>query len=686
MSVKKKTETRKMNELHVRASFVPDSVDLEKRTVEVTFGTEAPYLRNGWDGQFYEVLSFDPAHVRMERLGSGTAPLLDNHDRYSGTASVLGVVERSWIEGREGRAVVRFSKNSDSAERVFKDVQDGILKGISVGYRVYKFEKESQALVVGSQSQEPPTLKAVDWEPMEISIAPVPADYKSIVRSDEGQNEVTIITPNTNNQTDMKREQIIAMLTKRGISVEATATDEELLATLERAMNPTPTPAAPPAVTPVVPVDADAVRQATLATAAEIGDLCRKAKFTEQETSEFIKKGDLESVRKAAIDKFVQADPNAGAGATITRDEADVLRKRMTDAVVLRSSQVKDMTKDEIQGANEFRHMTLLEMARESLERAGVDTRGMNKMEIARRSITSSTSDFPIILEGTNRRILLANYEATADTWRRFCSTGSVSDFREHKRLRMGSLSNLELVSELQEFKNKSLPDADYEKISAKTKGNIINVSRQMIVNDDLNAFARLSAMLGRAAARSIEMDVYALLLSNSGVGPTMVDGNPLFHSSHGNIGTGSALTVTGIDADRVLMALQMDPSGNDYLDIRPSVLVVPVSLESTAKVINTSTYDPDASNKLQRPNTAAGTFSDIVSTARLSGTTRYLFADPNVEPVIEVAFLDGIQTPFLDSEEGFEVDGMRWKVRLDYGVGAVGYRGVVKNAGVSNG
>ncbi len=58
------------------------------------------------------------------------------------------------------------------------------------------------------------------------------------------------------------------------------------------------------------------------------------------------------------------------------------------------------------------------------------------------------------------------------------------------------------------------------------------------------------------------------------------------------------------------------------------------------------------------------------------------MFADPSVEPVIEVSFLNGVQAPFMESQQGFTVDGTKWKIRLDYGVGAVGFRGVVRSAG----
>ena len=76
------------------------------------------------------------------------------------------------------------------------------------------------------------------------------------------------------------------------------------------------------------------------------------------------------------------------------------------------------------------------------------------------------------------------------------------------------------------------------------------------------------------------------------------------------------------------------------------------------------------------------GLFSDIIDTPRLTGSRFYLFANPEEAPVIEVAFLDGNQEPYLEMQEGFDVDGTRYKVRLDFGVAAIDYRGAVTNAG----
>jgi hypothetical protein len=204
-----------------------------------------------------------------------------------------------------------------------------------------------------------------------------------------------------------------------------------------------------------------------------------------------------------------------------------------------------------------------------------------------------------------------------------------------------------------------------------------------MIINDDLAGFTRLSGMLGRAAARSIENDVYAVLALNSGLGPVLVDGKTLFHADHGNIATDAgAPTVTRFDAMRVQMGQQMDKDENDYLDIRPSLWLGPMNLASTVRILNGSQYDPDATNKLQRPNVVNGLLSDVIDTPRLSGNAYYMFANPSEEPTLEVSFLNGVQTPFMESQNGFEVDGVKWKIRLDYGVGAVGFRGAIRNAG----
>lgn len=369
-------------------------------------------------------------------------------------------------------------------------------------------------------------------------------------------------------------------------------------------------------------------------------------------------------------------EPIARGSVFVTDTGSEKFRADAVDAIIARAG------RGSADSSNQLRGYTARELARVCAERAGVRTEGMDPRNIVAAAFTQTGSDFPVLLENTMHKVLQGAYDTTADTWRRFCAIGSVSDFRAHNRYRIGSIGNLDSLLDGGEFKNKAIPDGEKSVISASTKGNLINLTRQTIIDDDLGVFISLAAMLGRATARTIETDVYALLAENSGLGPILLDGKTLFHADHGNIGAGAALSVASLDADRVLMASQKDVSDNDFLDLRPDALLLPIGLGGDARVIVGAEYDPDTSGKLQRPNKVRGLVKDIIDTARLSGTRRYMFANPSEAPVIEVAFLDGNQSPFLDSQNGFTVDGVQWKVRIDYGMAGIDYRGAVTNAG----
>lgn len=375
------------------------------------------------------------------------------------------------------------------------------------------------------------------------------------------------------------------------------------------------------------------------------------------------------------------AQPVGATHVETVEDETDKRRDSIVASLLTRAAVADARTRDAAR-ASQYRGAKLLDLARASLDRAGVKYGHMDQMQIVAAAFTQGTSDFPILLENAMHKALQQAYATAPDTWSRFCRIGSVSDFRAHSRYRTGSLGNLETVNELGEFRNKAIPDGEKGSITAGTRGNIINLSRQAIVNDDLGAFIGLAADLGRAGRRTIEAAVYALLAENAGAGPLMGDGKALFHADHNNITTSAAITMAALDLDRVAMASQTDVGGNDFLDLRPAVLLVPLALGGTARSINDAQYDPDTANKLQKPNIVNGLFRDIVDTPRLSGNRRYLFADPNEAPVLEVAFLDGNQEPRVEQQDGFTVDGTQYKVRLDFGVAAIDYRGAVTNAG----
>lgn len=364
-------------------------------------------------------------------------------------------------------------------------------------------------------------------------------------------------------------------------------------------------------------------------------------------------------------------------------DERDKIRAAGVSAILARASMPE---KGVNMAANPFRGYRLLDHAREALVRAGFserDVRQMDEMRVVGLSFTHSTSDFPVLLENTMHKALQAAWNIAPDTWSKFCAVGSVSDFRAHNRYKVGSLANLQAVNELGEFKYAAIPDGEKTSISATTKGNIVSISRQAIVNDDMAALTSIPAMMGRAAKRSIEVDVYALLNSASGVGPTMGDSVAMFHSSHGNLAASGAVpTMALVDAARAAMAVQKDISGNDYLDLRPVIALCGTAQGGNLRSINDAQYDPDTANKLQKPNIVRGLVREVIDSPRTYLTSWYLFADPNECPAFEVAFLNGEQEPFMEMQNGFTVDGVAYKVRLDYGVAAREWRGVYRNPG----
>lgn len=470
------------------------------------------------------------------------------------------------------------------------------------------------------------------------------------------------------------------------------ATDEQLAGALagpgdeeDDEVPPAPAPTARARRTPA-PVDARRTEIEGLFAIAMNG-VADRAPFLAMQARELIGTDPVDAVRTRLQAQLAGGAPVAGAAVPSVQAGADQRDKSRAAAVmwILARANVTKPGSKEQEGlnGNPFRGMNLHDIAREALELAGVSTRRMNRMDVISNAITHSTSDFPNIFENALNKTLLAGFALQKPTWDRFCKVGSLSDFRPHLRYRSGSLGDLQVRQANGEYKSLTLTDAERESITAVSRGGILNVSREMIVNDDMGVFTDSALMLGTSAARTLDKVVFALFALNGGTGPTMGDGVVMFHASHNNIATiAAAPTVTSTEAGRVQMASQLDVSGNDYLDLRPEIWLGPLSVGGQARVVNNSTFDPDANNKLQRANIAANLYRDIIDTPRLTGTAWYQLANPNVEPVFEVGFLDGQQNPQFTMHEAFTQAGMAWRIVHEYGAAGIGFRGIVKNAG----
>lgn len=682
----------------------PTSFNAATRTMEIVAATETPVKMRGWEigldcDWYYEILDCRAESVDLTDVDAGNCPLLDAHSRWSMDQRAGNVTA---VRFEPGKVVATGALGQNELARSIAaemGATNGVAIKVSAGYR-------REQMIFERFEGDIPVYRVTRWALREVSFVPIAADPNAGVRSGDHVSPCTI----------MENRTMPEVNTAAGAAIQtnAPAPDGQRQANGADAAQI----AAPVAQAPANPVASDDGQRAAPQGVARFSAAAALA-FVEQarafgdavatRASELVSQNERGEISEAtARNQLMQAMAEAqraqtgaistgGGNVQVTADAADkwqrgamaslIERAGLTD-MVARAAKMRGETVDLNPG--ELRGIRNVELARMSLEHAGVRIQSYDRNEIVGMALThrssgpfQSTSAFAVLLENVMHKTLQAAYLTAPDTWRRFCGTGSVSDFRPHPRLLRGTLGALDALTENGEFKSKAIPDAAKESIAATTKGNIVGLTRQAIVNDDLGAFNDVTVELGRAAKLSVEKDVYALLALNSGLGPVMTDGKTLFHADHGNIAAvAAAPSVDAFDALNVLMGSQKDISGNEYLDITPDVFLGPLTLKGKVIVINGAEYDPDTAGKLQMPNRVKGLFSDIVGTPRLSGTRYYAFSNPNIAPAIEVVFLDGQQEPYTEMKEGWRIDGTEWKVRFDYGVGALNWRSAATNAG----
>ena len=654
-------------QFHIRKENVAVTVlDEEERVVRLSFSSEFPVRRYSWryDEEYDEVLGHGEDEVMTERLNS-KAPLLKNH--WNG----IGVVEKGWIEGRRGHAEVRLSKR-DEVAGLWRDIQDGIVSSVSVGYRIHETNRiEKKGALT--------TVRATLWEPYEISILDVPpADYTvGVGRSGEDpeQNFLTrhggnAMPQETNGQAAEKRDADpvpVPGLTQDDLERAAAQAQEETRRAEQQRRDG------------VKAVFTDAWRRDY----SELYQQCLDDMECAPDKARQL------LLKKLGEDSGGEAggEPDMSHRIQMQSDERDKTRRGAVSSILQRAGfKPGEADKDLFAGANEFRGLTLVEIARVCLQRCGVNTSGMYNMEIVGRAFTQSSSDFPVILENVMHKEMLARAQALAPTWQRWCARGTATDFREMKKLNRGFFGSLDSLNELGEFVNKAIPDAVSEKARVGTKGNIANISRQAVVDDDLGYFMDIAAMFGMASTLTIEVAAYTALKANPAMNE---DSKALFHADHNNLaGTGAVISVTTLDAARSAMAMQKDHTGKQYIMVDPWVLLVPVNQFGNSVVVVGAEYDPDTANKFHKPNMVRDMVQDIVKSPYLTMegatplTAWYVLANPAIHPVVLVSFLNGQESPVIEQQTGFTVDGYKVKCRLDVGADVVGWRGAYKNEG----
>lgn len=343
------------------------------------------------------------------------------------------------------------------------------------------------------------------------------------------------------------------------------------------------------------------------------------------------------------------------------------------------------LTKSRLQGGerNEFSSLSLSELARASIEMAGERVSFDDRRKMIGHAFTMSgmhtTSDFANVLSNVMGKAALQGWSEAQETFDKWTRAGTLTDFKATKRVGAGLFDVLPKVKEGAEYSYGTVGDRG-ENIALATYGKILRISRQSIINDDLSILGDMPRKMGRAAKRTIGDLVYAILTGN----PTLSDGVALFHSTHNNLaGAAAAPTVTSLATARAGMMTQKEKADGAALNIRPRYMLVPAALEVTAQQLLMSTVDP-TSGKGHAMNPVAN-MAELIADARLdtaSATAWYLAADPQAFDTIEVAYLDGVQEPYIEEQTAWTSDGVEIKVRMDAGVAPLDFRTLYKNAG----
>lgn len=709
-------------QIHVPAEFAEREESGEKLTA-LSFSSEIPV--RVWDAD--EILLHESGAANFTRLLEVGA-ILKNHN----PAQIVGAPVRVWIdEKRRGNLAMRWGSTETALQAKKEALEDKTLRGVSVGYQVHEWiflqnKSESYRGFTG------PAWIAVKWDALEASLTPVPADPSV------GLERSVRICPQAQNKNKTAGEQAMKRLKllrawkasaektyDAGVELEVdertfnelTAGDDPAAEAVEakrEIQEPAPAPSATesPAAAPEArsaSVDAEAIRkearaiyQSEMAAEAKrsagIRNICKRFQLADL-TDDLIASGkSVEEAQRAILDKLAERQqmPIQTGNIAITKDGRDGFRAAAIDGLLLRSGVVK--IEKPAEGADECRGLSLLDMARESLRRANIkapsDVRKLVDLALNLRgseTISGTTSDFPYILAAGANKSLLAGYEVAPATFRMWARTGSLNDFKSTSRIRFSEVGQLELVPEGEKY-HECARTEKRETIQLGTYGRTWTMSRHGIINDDLSAFTDTLFSFGMQAAMLPNDLGIAVLNSNA----AMADGFELFSSTHANTGASTdrrldtlAHATTALAYMIGLMAQQKTYQHADetarYLNLRPKVWLtsmVDMLIANQVVVSATDAGQDNAGVANAFRNLGITVVGDQNISTEATDYKHFLFADPRLAPVVEIAFLQGNQAPYFEEKDQTDADGRKWLLRLDCGAAAVDHVGAVREVG----
>jgi hypothetical protein len=725
-----------------------ESVNEEDRSIDAIIASETPVNEMDWNR--YEIVPRVLLASGAEYPKSGQVPLLDSHNRYS-VESQLGSIRNLKTEGT---AIVGKLTFSETAKDAWTKVREGHVTDVSAGFQVlsevYIPEKTTQR--IKGRDFTGPMNVATKWRIYEGSITPIGADEAAKMR---GLDLANLPVPQKGNFTmnpELRKRCIAA-------GMDANLTDEQALAWLnanaERAFAAAPALAAAPVVAPAttavdvsgltrsiseqITKDLEArealrekARQDQLAALERDVDATLELTFGSVEAiptglrSLSIASGSMVEARKLMAEAKKKRDeetrlaPFSGGNIEHIAAQRDKHREVLQTALLVRAADLRgygvaDKTipvANRPQGWDQFRNAPLIEIARECLIADGYsyqDVRGLSRQNLAIAALGwphkvglraagyayHTTGSLALITLDAINKNLTTGYNEAPSTWRGpMRQAASVPDFKQKHIIKMGAVGNLPIWQDNKAPHEAALAN-EKESYCVEARAETLSFSWQLYVNDDMDALSRGPALLGAAAARTVNAVAWAQVTSN----PVMSDGQALFletaagNRKRSNYTTGSAtptVTTLGVMRNKMRQMRGLNtPEGNesqDVLNIMPRYLVVPGALETLAEQLINSIADPAIANSaVHNPMRTLTQVTEPLLDAATDGTTAfYLFADPGQVDTIEVTFLQGQETPVLNDY----VDEATWSRKVmvvqSFAAKAADHRGVQKHKGAS--
>jgi phage head maturation protease len=603
--------------LDTRVTFLA-AADGESAAAPKRFSIEAYTGSQIRQGWSREPVVIDLAGMQFKQK----LPIVLGHDYNLG--SILGQTDTVRVEA--GKLIVEgeILADNDTARQVMALAERGYQWQASVGADVRRHQKVDAEAAVAVNGQT--------------HLGPVRIVKASSLR------EVSFVTLGADAETSV------------AIAAEA---DEEI----PMADNATQTPAEEPVVAAAAEATASVAVEATKTDASESNGLRAQVEILEQKVAD---------MQKLNATRDERPTPPAVHVSTKTAPTAEVIEASFALQGGLPNVEKAYSAQTLEAAAKVQRSTTLGEVLLAAAEANGYDGPRRLNASTLRPILAAAWATHSIagILSSTVNKFLLAGFDGVESTWRSISSVRSVNDFKSVTSYRLNGGFKFQQVGNGGELKNAAASD-ESRTISADTYGIMTSVTRTDLINDDLSALTAIPQRIGRGGALKLN-DVFWT---------AFLDDSAFFTTARGNKKTSStALSIAGLKEAVNLFRKLTDPDGNP-IAVRPSVLLVPPELEITAaEIMGSALIQSGATGGQPSANVFAGRYQVVGSAYLTNAADYYLLASPADLAVMEVAFLNGVQSPVVETAEAeFSTLGIQMRGYFDFGVAKAEYLGGVK-------